>query len=322
MFNYPLQQRDLQDLPYPSNCEVYTFVGAVDDDLTSVNWKVWNKPKGSTMVYILAVGAGGGGGRGFGRPNGDPGGGGGGGGSGGVATLLIPSFFLPDILYIRPGSGGEGSNTNGVAGTNGGIAYVCFSQSTTAPNVLLESSSTQAGGGGTGTGAAVGAAGTAAGSTTIYVGSLLGYLTGIVGQAGGAGGNPAGGNGVSLSTVWNGFKNSGGAGGAGSDADPFSGGNIAPGTATNFTFLNWPNAAGGGILAAGGSSTVRNGSSGVNLWAPFVSCGGAGGGTNDDSGGNGGNGGIGSGGGGGGTGDGTVGRGGNGGPGMVFIFSW
>lgn len=321
MFNYPLQQRDLQDLPYPSNCEVYTFVGAVDDDLTSVNWKVWNKPKGSTMVYILAVGAGGGGGQGFQRGAGGDGGGGGGGGSGGVATLLMPSFFLPDILYIRPGSGGEGSNTNGVAGTNGGIAYVCYSQNTTAPNVLLESSSTQAGGGGTGTGAAVGAAGTAAGAPSIYVGTRLGEFRGTVGQAGGAGGAVGGGNGVSLSTVWNAFKNSGGAGGGGSTGGTANGGSIAPGTATNFTFLNWPNAAGGGILAAAGTSTVRNGSSGVNLWAPFVSCGGAGGGTNDNNGGNGGNGGIGSGGGGGGTGQ-TAGRGGNGGPGMVFIMSW
>jgi hypothetical protein len=323
MINYPIRSNDLQDFPYPSNSDVYVFVGPVDDDLTTVNWKVWNKPKGSTMVYILAVGAGGGGGRGFGRPNGDSGGGGGGGGSGAISRLLIPSFFLPDVLYIRPGSGGEGSNTNGVAGTNGGIAYVCYSQSTDAPNVLIQSSNSQAGGGGTGTGGAVGAAGTAGGvAGTQTTGAQLGIYSATTGVAGAAGGSTGGGNGVSITNVWSLTINSGGAGGGGSDADPFSGGGLDPQVATNFTFINWPNTANALAIAGTSAAASRNGSSGVNIWQPFVSCGGAGGGTNDNSGGNGGNGGIGSGGGGGGTGESPVGRGGNGGPGMVMIISW
>lgn len=322
MFNYPIRSNDLQDFPYPSNSDVYVFVGPTDDDLATINWKTWNKPKGSTMAYILAVGAGGGGGRGLQRARGGDGGGGGGGGSGAISRLLIPSFFLPDVLYIRPGSGGEGSNTNGVAGTNGGIAYVCYSPSITAPNVLIQSSDTQAGGGGTGTGGAVGAAGTAGGTAlTQTTGAQLGIYGATTGVAGAAGGNPGGGNGVSITNVWSLTINSGGAGGGGSTGGNANGGALDPQIATFFTYINWPNTAGSLAIAGTSAAASRNGSGGVNVWKPFVTCGGAGGGTDDDNGGNGGNGGIGSGGGGGGTGA-AAGRGGNGGPGMVMIISW
>jgi hypothetical protein len=318
MINYPLTSNDLQDLPYPSNCEVYVFVGAVDDDLNSVNWKFWNKPKGTTMTYILAIGGGGGGGRGFQRAAGGDGGGGGGGASAGIARLLIPSFFLPDVLYIRPGSGGEGSATAGVAGTNGGIAYVCYSQDTNAPNVLLQSSAAQTGGGGTGTGVAIGALGTAAAISTISTGAIIGLFSAIAGQNGGAGGAQTGGNGGAI-TAWGSVPLSGGGGGGGSTGATATGGAITATAATNFTFVNWPNTA--GAVATAGANTGGKGNAGVNLWKPFRTSGASGGGTNDTTGGDGNSAGIGSGGGGGGAGV-TAGSGGNGGPGMVMIMSW
>lgn len=319
MINYPLTSNDLQDLPYPSNCEVYVFVGPIDDDLASVNWKLWNKPKGTTMVNILAIGGGGGAGRGFQKAAGnDDGGGGGGGACAGIARLLIPSFFLPDVLYIRPGSGGEGSSTAGVAGTNGGIAYVCYSQDTNAPNVLLQSSAAQTGGGGTGTGVAIGAAGLASAISTISTGANIGLFSAIAGQNGGAGGAIGGGAGGSI-TAWGSVPLSGGGGGAGSTGATNTGGAITATAATNFTYVNWPNTA--GAIATAGTTAGGKGNAGVNLWKPFRTSGASGGGTTSTLGGDGNNGGIGSGGGGGGTGT-TPGRGGNGGPGMVMIMSW
>ena len=318
MINYPVTSKYLEDLPYPSNCEVYVFVGPIDDDLASVNWKFWNKPKNTTMTYMLAIGGGGGGGRGFQRGAGGDGGGGGGGATGGIARLLIPSFFLPDVLYIRPGSGGEGSSTAGVAGTNGGIAYICYSQNATAPNILLQSSAAQTGGGGTGTGTAVGAAGAASAISTISTGAIIGSFSAIAGQNGGAGGAIAGNVGGSV-TAWASVPLSGGAGGAGSTGAAHAGGAITATAATNFTFVNWPNTA--GAVATAGTNAGGRGNAGVNLWKPFRTSGASGGGTNDTTGGDGNSAGIGSGGGGGGAGA-TAGRGGNGGPGMVMIMSW
>jgi hypothetical protein len=321
MINYPLQQSYLQDLPYPSNCEVYVFVGAIDDDLTSVNWKFWNKPKGTTMTYMLAIGGGGGGGRGFQRGAGGDGGGGGGGATGGIARLLIPSFFLPDVLYIRPGSGGEGSSTAAATGSNGGIAYVCYSQNTTAPNVLLQSSVAQAGGGAAGTGTVVGAAGAASAVSTISTGASIGLFNVNIGQSGGSGGAIAGGVGTSI-TAWGTptfIPLSGGAGGGGSTGGASAGGAITATAATNFTFINWPTTA--GAVATAGTNAGGRGNAGVNLWKPFRTSGASGGGTNDTTGGDGNSAGIGSGGGGGGAGA-TAGSGGNGGPGMVMIMSW
>jgi len=321
MIHYPVISNDLQDLPYPSNSDVQIFVGHIEDDVfTDIFWRVWSKPKSSTMTYILAIGGGAGGGTGHDRPNGDPGGGGGGGGSSGMSSLLIPSFFLPDTLYVLAGKGGAGT----VAGTSlqgeGGISYISYSHSTSAPNVLLQSNTLPANIGGDGGSANPGAGGTGATISTATLGSKLGIFRSIAGQAGAAGGNENGGNGVSV-TAWSTIPLSGGAGGAGSDADSFSGGGITAAAATNFTYINWPTTA--GAVATGGPSTgTRKGHAGINLWKPFLSSGGAGGGTNDDNGGDGNMGGIGSGGGGSGTGDVQTPRSGNGGPGMVMIISW
>jgi hypothetical protein len=325
MIHYPVTSNDLQDLPYPSNSDVDIFIGPHDEDIFSFDPgsryspKVWSKPKFSTMTYILAIGGGGGGGGGWQRPDRDPGGGGGGGGTGGIATLLIPSFFLPDTLYIIPGKGGLGGAASSF-GNDGGISYVLYSSELNPGSTLLASNDVNAGPGGDGNDLSAGTAGTAATISTVTVGAKLGIFSAIAGQNGAAGGNPAGGNGASV-TAWGTIPLSGGAGGAGTEDDPFNGGGITAGAATNFTYINWPTTA-GAVAAGGGSGAPRRGGAGVNLWKPFRTSGGGGGGTNDDNGGDGNSGGIGSGGGGGGAGQAGTLRGGNGGPGMVMIISW
>lgn len=66
---------------------------------TNSTWQKWYKPRGVSMVYMFTIGGGGGGGGGFSRASGAAGGGGGG-GSASSASLLIPAFFVPDILYV------------------------------------------------------------------------------------------------------------------------------------------------------------------------------------------------------------------------------
>jgi len=322
MINHPSTPTDLGDIPYPVKNDVAVFIGGIGTGGSNNNWKIWNKPKGSTMTYIIAIGGGGGGGAGV--VSGGDKGGGAGGGSGAINRLLIPSFFLPEILYVLAGDGGQGGLASGNAGTAGGISYAAFTPSTSlARSILIQSNNAAAGGGGAGTTttAAGGAGGTAAIATMF--GSTLGTdANGIAGQAGanapsGAGNNP--GNSV---TAWSSIPLSGGASGGSTTGTNTAGGAITAAAAISGTYINWPTTA--GAVAAGGTAGTGNGSSGVNLLYPFLTSGGAGGGSNDNgAAGGGGAGGIGSGGGGGGGADSAGGqRGGNGGPGMVMIISW
>jgi len=89
---------------------------------TNGTWQQWMKPRGTSVVYMFAIGGGGGGGGGFTRASGAAGGGGGGGGAA-TASLLIPAFFVPDVLYVQPGVGGLGGAAN-TAGSAGGHSYV------------------------------------------------------------------------------------------------------------------------------------------------------------------------------------------------------
>src|SRR5574343_504617 len=88
----------------------------VQSTTTTNGWMTWQKWPGISMVYMLMIASGGGGGKGAG---GNATVGSGGGGSGGMSRLLIPAWCLPDLLYIRPGTGGAGSTTsaNGTIGT-------------------------------------------------------------------------------------------------------------------------------------------------------------------------------------------------------------
>lgn len=317
MINYPSTPSDLNDLPYPSKSDVGLFVGGIGTGGSANNWKIWNKPKGSTMTNILVISGGGGGGGGAQRAAGGDGGGGGGAGSSGLANLIIPSFFLPDILYVLAGDGGSGGAVQ-TAGTAGGISYVSFSPTITAPNVLIQSNAAAPGGGGGGTQTVVGTAGVAGTIAVISTGANLGLFTAIAGQIGVASpavnGNNAG-NGI---TAWATIPLSAGASGASNTGGNSTGGVITATAATTFTYINWPVTA--GAVAGGGAAGVK-GSAGVNLLSPLRTSGAGGGGSNDTTGGDGNSAGIGSGGSGGGP-CATGGRGGNGGPGLVIITSW
>lgn len=319
MIHYPSIQTNTGDLPYPSKNDISIFVGGTGTGGSNDNWKIWNKPRDSTMVYIVAIGGGGGGGGGFTEVGNNDKGGGAGGGSGGISRMIIPSFFLPDILYVLAGDGGQGG-AGSTAGTAGGISYVSFSPSTTAPNFLIRSNSTAAGGGGAGT-STTATGGSGGGSATATLCSAIGLdFDGTAGQAGANAPSGAGNNAGNGITAWASIPLSAGASGGSTTGNDQPGGAITANAAVNFTFINWPVTT--GAVASAGAANGGHGGSGINIWAPFLTSGGAGGGTSQDAtGGSGGNGGIGSGGGGGGPAS-PAGRGGNGGPGMVIIYSW
>lgn len=127
------------------------------------SWQVWNKPRGCNFVHILMIGAGGGGAGGVAGAAG-VGRGGAGGGSGAVASVIIPSFMLPDVLFVSVGKGGTGGAPTG---GNGIASYVCINPDTTAQNVLLFAGA----GGGSVT---AGTGGTAGGATAIASLPLIG----------------------------------------------------------------------------------------------------------------------------------------------------
>lgn len=317
---------------YNNNDLIAVYHGLFNTVSETTDWFVWNKPKGVRMVQITAVGGGGGGGSGGAGANGTNRSGGGGGGSGAFSKVIIPAFFLPDVLYVKPGAGGLGAvgvlNSNGQSGSGGNTSYVTIFPSTDAGNtVCLAGGGGGGGAGGTGNSAA-GSAGSVGSQTNMPFGFLgiTQVIAGTVGAActaGAAGGSPA--------------------------LNPFLGG---PGICTGAT-------AGGGVTTTntgqvGGNllsitTTIpypdtttpvgtpgRNGFNyGLNINSnpdvivshlPLVSTGGtgAGGQGSDTTGQRGACGGFGSGGGGGGAINGTNvtgGSGGNGGPGFVIIVS-
>jgi len=309
--------KDYYGLPPKTHADVQTYY----PQGTNANgtWQQWVKPRGVSMIYMYAIGGGGGGGGGFTRVSGAAGGGGGGGGAS-TASLLIPAFFVPDVLYVQPGIGGAGSTGSGVAGSPGGHSYVSIgsfptgtvAEKITHTQVYLHSGllATPAGGGGAGTVAVGGPAGAAGAIPTAplnTLGSNVGFWKATVGKVGFIGGFSAAG--TASSNVLSASTNcvAGGAGGGGANAANTAGGNV-----TGAGFFQTIAGAAAGASGQGGSGITMNG----------MSNSGAGGdGSAAGVGGHGGNGGIGSGGGGGGSGT-TGGRGGRGGDGMVVIISW
>lgn len=298
---------------FKGDVQIFTRVSygsAVPVDSTS-----WHKPRGVSMVNILAIGGGGGGGGGFTRAAGNAGGGGGGGGSSGVTRVTCPAWLLPDELYIKVGHGGAGVGSGGGTAESGGTSMVAIpGTEMVAINKLVASSGNPATGGGTGTGAAVGAAGT--GATIATIGGMpfagLGIFDFIAGQDGAAGGAVAGAVGTAITIPVTSVMCQGGSGGAGTTAADFAGGEC---TAITDSWLSQQRPA----TPAAGSN---NGSGGPQIWKPFFSFGGLGGSSsNTGIGGAGGNGAYGAGGGGGGAGT-TGGRGGDGGNGIVIITAW
>lgn len=264
-------------------------------------WLEWVKPRGTTLTYILGIGAGGGGGGGQTRALAASGGGGGGGGSGGIVRVAIPTIFLPDILFIQVGLGGARGNA-GASGTAGGITYVSTVPSASGSDfLLLKSSNATAGGGGggsAGTGGTGGAAATVATNTQAML-ATAGIWSAIAGVAGVNGGNATSGTNITLLQT---KPIHGGCGGAGTNTSN-----------TNFS--------GGLITTAGIIPPIGTASGGYNNFKPFYSTPGCGGDSNGTSTANEGfPGGIGSGGGGGGSGV-TGAPGGRGGNGYVLIIS-
>ena len=306
----------------------------------STLWQTWTKPRGITMIYMIAISGGGGGGGGFTRATGVAGGGGGSGACSGMATLMMPAIFLPDSLKISVGPGGQGgaAGTTGGAGTNSYITLGAgLTTGITIPNVILASGATAPGGGAGGSGASGGAAGIAPTVATIAAVGPMGKLgffpntgtvgnNGYVGLVGQIGGAQTGAIGTVYSGGWNVLPFTPGASGAGINTavqGGFLGGTINIVNAVDFADgafsppLIIPGGTAGSAILAGG-----NGGSGIRSMKPFLHTGGAGGGSSDAQiGGIGGAGGIGCGGGGGGAGT-TGGRGGNGGDGMVAIICW
>lgn len=297
-----------------SDVQIFTIPSAV----ANLEWHTWLRPRGKTMCSILCIGGAGGGGGGFTGVAATARGGGGGGGGSGVTKILIPLILLPDILYIQVGAGGAGVGSGGGTAGSGLLSFVCVYPDTGVLNVLASSGAAGATGGGTGTAAAVGAAG--AGSTIMTtalmpLGVALGVMqsTFIVGPAGQLGGAVAGAIGAATTLLTTGICTMGAPGGAGTTAADFAGGVITAGAGLTTISDSRP------VGAAAGSNA---GSSGPLLWKPFWSyCGLGGSSSNAGVGGSGGYGAPGSGGGGGGGGT-TGGRGGDGGPGIVIITCW
>jgi hypothetical protein len=268
----------------------------------------WQKPRGITMVHIIAIGAGGGGGGGHTAATGSAKSGGGGGASGGVSRLYIPANLCPENLKITIGNGGNGgaASSNGTVG--GATIIEPFRTIGTSATYLLIANGGGAGGGGNAVARGIAGTGGIIATTTSANYSNEGVLSLSAGQDGDIGGAAAGTVGVSqdLSTQTSPF--SGGAGGGGAGTSNNNGGNQ-----TGFADI---------VTVPGGTVTIPNGGDGFFRLNPFYSTGGAGGyGNNVGSGGNGGNGALCCGGGGGGAGT-TGGRGGNGGNGLVIITCW
>lgn len=304
--------QDFFDLPNTSE-----YIQTFYSDGTTTTWQTWNKPKNSKFVYFYMLGGGGGGSAG-----------GGGGASSSITRAYIPSFILPDTLYIQVGVGGVGGVGSTVVradGDSGTLSYVSTQPNILRSNLILASGNAAATGGLTGnTGGGTG--GTA---FTIANGLISSFsiFQSNGGQNGGAGGNTSG-VGVSITIA---LPVSAGAGGGGQRSvnNGGAGGVINAGVfspsidgGSQGTALVSPTS---GINGYGGQLPSSN----LSLKQPPFFTGGSGGGGNgslaNSVGGSGGDGQYGCGGGGGGNTDFASGRssgnGGKGGDGLVIIMS-
>jgi hypothetical protein len=280
---------------------------------TTDSWQTWSKPRGVSFVYGLILAAGGGGG----RPNTGNVVGAGGGGAGSVNTFMLPAYYLPDTLYVRPGKGGAGGASTNADGTIGDTSYLC-----TQPNINTESLLWSSAGGGPGLAAQTGGA---AGAVGVFSNQLTFAVTSTISPHAGTNGGNAGSAGAQF--TWGVASRppiGGGAGGGGGNAANNAGG------AQNIT-------GGAGVAPFGNISGVSATSGGAGhgfnrrleqlgpralYGMGFAFTGGVGGGaSNGGTGGNGGHGAYGCGGGGGGGGA-TTGNGGNGGDGLIILLAW
>lgn len=288
---------DYQNLP--SNAKIDWFMQPTSNSEVHT----WTKPAGCNFVYMVAVGAGGGGANSGVNVAGSVRGGGAGGASGVIESILVPSFLIPDTLFLRVGTGGIGGT-----GVSGNPTIISAYRVSSFTEYLL-----YANGGNT----PVGSSAPTTTTPTITNSTLgsIGKFQGAVNVTGGAGNGGAGGAGSSTGLN---FFLTGGGGGAGTTSGDFAGGNItsAYGQVSALTVVQ------GGAAISGATPGQNNGGDGFFIPKRFAFYGGGGGGaSNTGVGGYGGNGGPGCGGGGGGGG--TVrGIGGKGGDGFALIISY
>lgn len=300
---------DYLNLPTTDKTQVFYAINP-DGPLNAEQSQIWTKPRGCKFIFIFGLGGGGGGGAGQGNVAGTLRAGGGGGGSGAQFSFILPSFMIPDFLYIRVGIGGTGGVIgNGTSGTRTMISFTpFFSPGQYAKNSFI----IMAGPGGLGQ---TNGTGGIPGQITLYWVSDFRLSHQIPGQTGRAGGNGVAGTSVVLQ-----YNGSSGAGGGG-----VSIGNVG---------FNGGSIVGNGFVPTrqGGTLANMDGESGLNLFNPsslltnkypLFFIGGAGGfGNPNGIGGRGGDAiGYGTGGGGGGAGL-TGGAGGNGAGGLVIITCW
>lgn len=283
------------------------------------SWQMWQKPPNTKFINFFLVG-GGAGGQSGGLNAASTRNGGAGGGSAAFSYITIPSFAVPNTLYIQVGAGGSGGTAtiSNAQGGAGGISYVSLTPDDTLPHMILIKSGS----------AAAGLSTSATAGAAIVLADLIlseiAFLSSYAGQTGGAGGVSSG---VATYVTPTGRPFVAGAGGAGCSSVGTLGTSAGINNIFNFPRLvgGTNSTTGGGVSAGAGQNgySTRENFLGVNYNTPLFFTGGAGGGANSSGtgfGGNGGNAAFGCGGGGGGAGGNTTaGAGGRGGDGFVLI---
>ena len=217
----------------------------------------WVKPRGISMVFITAIGAGGGGGGGTPSATNTASSGGGGGGSAAITRVVLPASVITETLRVNVGTGGSGGGSASGGGT-GGASYVYLPIGNAASTALCFANG---GNGGVSTGAGGTAGSAAAPTSAIYL--SLGQYGNLGGGNGAAGTSGAGGDSITFGTSSLGPTTPGAAGGG-------------------KTALN-AGASGGDIIGnviiptlSGGNSSGTNGQNGIFQMKPFFGLGGSG----------------------------------------------
>lgn len=329
---------------YSDNEMFQIFTGPITNTSITTDFKVWNKPKTASLIYIFALGGGAGGSGGGAQASNTTAGGGGGGGGAGYMHLLAPAFQIPDTLYIKAGYGGKGGTGQvfgGAAGTNGangGNTFICLLPYSIFETAYMVASPGTAGTAGTSTGGASGNGYTETRRDTTdlcNIGIVTSMGVGVKPTSGVTNYNNTDINFIDQSGLsWMNCIAMGGGGGGGASAGvAYNGSNILlSGIVSSLMGLS-SSFIPGGIGGAPGTNGLDGYNYGINLISNFESTiknhmffstgGSGGGGSTSGNGGRGGHGGFGSGGGGGGGTTGGAGSrggdGGDGGPGVVMI---
>jgi hypothetical protein len=275
-------------------------------------WQTWAKPRGAKFIQLFCLGSGGGGGNGASNAGSRQGGGGG--GAGAITRAIIPTFLLPDTLFIQVAVGGAAlSNASATAttGNAGGHSYISCAPTSSAQSVIIASSVSNALGGNPVAGnQAAGGGAFAATNGAFSALTIFSATSGPNGNAVQAAGLP----GLGQTALASSLVTGGASGGSCTVGVGYSGGNIAPAVVILTSAVS-------GSVGANVAGNAPEANSGYTIMNPFCSTGGGGGAGNGAGiGGFGGDGGLGSGGGGGGGGQtNATRRSGKGGDGLIII---